>query len=72
MALVLIVFSKMVKYHMQLMQMLLGHLQKHDQIIQVDQAVDEIQLTHTILYKSLEVSQCITKSKRHSITFEKS
>ena len=55
---------------MQLMQMLLSHLQKYDQIIQIDQAVDEIQLTHTILHKSLESSQGITKSKRHSITLE--
>ena len=57
---------------MQSMQVLLSHPQKHDQIIQIDQAVDEIQLTHTILHKSLEGSQCITKSKRHSITLEES
>ena len=55
---------------MQSMQMLLSHLQKYNQIIQIDQAVDEIQLTHAILHKSLESSQCITKSKRHSITLE--
>ena len=60
----------MVKYYMQSMQVLLGHLCKHDQIIQIDQAVDEIQLTHTILHKSLESSWCITKSKRHSITLK--
>ena len=47
----------MVEYYMQLMQVLLSHLQKYDQIIQIDQAVDEIQLTHTILHKSLESSQ---------------
>ena len=55
---------------MQSMQMLLSHLQKYNQIIQIDQAVYEIQLTHTILHKSLESSQGITKSKRHSITLK--
>ena len=55
---------------MQSMQVLLSHLQKYDQIIQIDQAVDEIQLTHTILHKLLESSWGITKSKRHSITLE--
>ena len=55
---------------MQSMQMLLSHLQKYDQIIQIDQAVDEIQLTHTILHKSLESSWGITKSKRHSIALK--
>ena len=58
----------MVKYYMQLMQVFLSCLQKHDQIIQIDQAVDEIQLTHTILHKLLEGSPCITESKRHSIS----
>ena len=43
---------------------------KNDQIIQIDQAVDEGQLTHTILHKSLESSWSITKSKRHSITLK--
>ena len=60
----------MVEYYMQSMQVLLSHLQKHDQIIQIDQAVDEIQLKHTILHKSLESSWGITKSKRNSITLE--
>ena len=54
------------------MQVLLSHLQKHDQIIQIDQAVDEIQLTYTILHKLLEGSQCITKSKRHYIALKES
>ena len=57
---------------MQLMQVLLSHPQKHDLIIQIDQAVDEIQLTHTILHESLEGGWCVTKSKRHSITLEES
>ena len=57
---------------MQSMQVFLSHLQKHDQIIQIDQAVDEVQLTHTILHKSLESSQSITKFKRHPITLEES
>ena len=52
------------------MQVFLSHLQKHDQIIQIDQAVDEVQFTHTILHKSLESSQGITKSKRHPITLK--
>ena len=52
---------------MQSMQVLHSHPQKHDQIIQIDQTVDEIQLTHTILHKLLESSWCVTKSKRHSI-----
>ena len=60
----------MVEYYTQLMQVFLSHLQKHDQIIQIDQAVDEVQLTHTILHKPLESSQAITKSKRHSITLK--
>ena len=52
------------------MQVLFSHPRKHDQIIQIDQAVDEIQLTHTILHKSLEGSQGIAKSKGHSITLK--
>ena len=62
----------MIEYYTQSMQVFLSHPQKHDQIIKIDQAVDEIQLTHTILHKSLESSQGITKSKRHSITLEES
>ena len=62
----------MVEYYMQSMQVLLSHPQKHNQIIQIDQAVDEIQLTHTILHKSLEGSWYITESKRHSITLRES
>ena len=57
---------------MQSMQVFLSHPQKHNQIIQIDQAVDEIQLTHTILHKSLESSWCITESKRHSIAIKES
>ena len=57
---------------MHLMQVLLSHLQKHDEIIQIDQAVDKVQLTHTILHKLLESSWCITESKRHPITLEES
>ena len=60
----------MVKYYMQSMQVLLSYLQKHNQIIQIAQAVYEIQLTHTILHKSLEGSWCIAESKRHSITLK--
>ena len=41
---------------MQSMEILLSRLQKYDQIIQIDQAVDEIQLTHTNLHKLLESS----------------
>ena len=50
--------------------MFLSHPREHDQIIQIDQAVDEIQLTQTILHKLLESSQGITKSKKHSITLK--
>ena len=57
---------------MQSMQMLLSHPQKHDQVIQINKAVDEIQLTHTILHKLLESSLCITESKRHSIALKES
>ena len=53
----------MVKYYTQLMQVLFSHPQKHDQIIQIDQAVDEIQLTHTILHMSLESSQALQSPK---------
>ena len=52
------------------MQVFLSPLQKHDQIMQIDQAVDEVQLTHTILHKPLESTWGITKSKRHSIALE--
>ena len=41
----------MVKFYMQSMQVLLSCPWKHDQLIQIDQTVDEIQLTHTILHK---------------------
>ena len=55
---------------MQSMQVFLSHLQKHDHIIKIDQAVDEVQLTHTILHKLLESSQSISKSKRHPIALK--
>ena len=48
---------------MQSMLVLLSHPQKHDQIIQIDQAVDEIQLTHTILHKLLESSGALQSPK---------
>ena len=52
----------MVEYYTQLMQVFLSHLWEYDQIIQIDQAVDDVQLTHTILHKPLESSWGITKS----------
>ena len=55
---------------MQSMQEFLSHLQKHDQIIHIDQVVDEVQFTHTILHKSLESSWGITKFKRHPIALK--
>ena len=48
---------------MQSMQVLLSCLQKYDQIIQIDQAVDEIQLTHAILHKSLKVASALQSAK---------
>ena len=52
------------------MQVFLHCLQKHYQVVQIDLAVYEIQLTHAILHLLLEGGWHITESKRHLIALK--
>ena len=62
------VFSKVIKDHPHSLEMLLRHLRENYHIIQVDEAIGEVQLTQTVLHEPLESKQGIKQPERHSFT----
>ena len=62
------VFSKAIKDHTHSLKMLFRHLRENYHIIQVDEAIGDIQLTQTVLHESLESRRGITQPERHTFT----
>ena len=50
---------------MEALQVLLLHVTKDDDIIQVNHAIHEVQLPQGVLHEMLESCQCITQPKWH-------
>ena len=62
------VFSKVIEDHTHSLKMPFGHLRENYHIIQVDEAIGEVQLTQTFLHEPLESRPGITQPKRHTFT----
>ena len=62
------VFSKVIEDHTHSLKMLFRHLRENYHIIQVDEAIGEIQLAQTVLHESLESRQGVTQPERHTFT----
>ena len=56
-------FSEVIEDHSHSLQMLFRHLRENYHVIQVDEAIGEVQFTQTVLHKPLESRQGITQSK---------
>ena len=48
--------------------MFFWHLRENYHIIQVDEAIGEVQLTQTVLHESLESRRGVTQPERHTFT----
>ena len=59
-------FSEAIEDHSHSVQMLLRHLRENCHIIQIDEAIGEVQFTQTVLHESLESRWGITQPKRHT------
>ena len=60
------VFSEAIKNHSHSLQMLFRHLRENYHVIQVDEAIGEVQFTQTVLHEPLESRQGITQPKRQT------
>ena len=60
------VFSEAIKDHSHSLQMLLGRLGENYHVIQVDEAIGEVQFAQTVLHEPLESRRGITQPKRHT------
>ena len=58
-------FSEALEHHSQVFQVLLLHVPKDNNIIEVDDAISQIQFTKSVLHQPLEGGRCITQPKRH-------
>ena len=61
-------FSEMIEDHSYSLQMLFGHLRENYHVIQVDEAIGEVQFAQTVLHEPLESRQGITQPERHTFT----
>ena len=61
-------FSEAVEDHTHSLKMLLRHLRENYHVIQVDEAIGEVQFTQTVLHEPLESRRGITQPKRHTFT----
>ena len=59
-------FSEVIKDHSHSLQMLFRHLRENYHVIQVDEAIGEVQFTQTVLHEPLESRWGITQPKRHT------
>ena len=59
-------FSEVIKDHVHSLKMLFRHHRENYYIIQVDEAIGEVQLTQTVLHEPLESRQGITQPERHT------
>ena len=65
-----IIFSKLVKDHLQLVEMLICYLQEYNYVIQVDEAINEIQFTKQFYISLWNVAGALHSPKRHAIAFK--
>ena len=61
-------FSEVIKDHSHSLQMLFRHLRENYHVIQVDEAIGEVQFTQTVLHEPLESRRGITQPERHTFT----
>ena len=60
------VFLEVIEDHLHSMQMLFRHLREDYDIIQIDEAIGEVQFTQAVLHELLESRWGITQPKRHT------
>ena len=60
------VFLEVIEDHSHSMQMLFGCLRENYHIIQIDEAIGEVQFTQTVLHEPLESRWGVTQPKRHT------
>ena len=60
------VFSEVIEDHSHSLQMLFRHLRENYHIIQVDEAIGEVQFTQTVLHEHLENRWGVTQPERHT------
>ena len=61
-------FLEAIKDHSHSLQMLFRHLRENYHVIQVDEAIGEVQFTQTVLHEPLESRRGVTQPKRHIFT----
>ena len=62
------VFLEPIKDHSHSLQMLFRHLGENYHVIQVDEAIGEVQFAQTVLHEPLESRWGITQPERHTFT----
>ena len=60
------VFTEVIEDHSHSMQMLFRHLRENYHVIQIDEAIGEVQFTKTVLHEPLESMRSVTQPKRHT------
>ena len=50
--------------------MIFCHLQEYDYVIQIDEAINEVQFAEAVLHQPLECGWSIAEPKRHAVTFK--
>ena len=59
-------FLEVIEDHSHSLKMLFGHLRENYHIIQVDEAIGEVQFAQTVLHEPLESGRGVTQPKRHT------
>ena len=62
------VFSEVIEDHLHYLQILFGHLGENYHVIQVDEAIGEVQFAQTVLHEPLESRWGVTQPERHTFT----
>ena len=59
-------FLEAIEDHSHSLQMLFGYLRENYHVIQVDEAIGEVQFTQTVLHEPLESRRGVTQPERHT------
>ena len=59
-------FLEVIEDHSHSLQMLFRHLRENYNIIQIDEAIGEVQFAQTVLHEPLESRQGVTQPERHT------
>ena len=62
------VLLKVIKYNSHSLQMLFRHLRENYHVIQIDEAIGEVQFAQTVLHEPLESRRGIAQPERHTFT----